>query len=284
MRRQITYKTNVICICTNTSSTAHAVPLLLLEKAINKQERRPRMKDERTTGVMDASATIAEIERLERELGAMNTKTAERDAEVEKQAARLKSRSYRTSVIATVLFTLLIFVVFSAQTYAYFTDSAQSFNNSIQSGNLDITTVAAGGSVNTEPTAIMPGTEVAKGVDVKNVGSLNSYVRAKIDISIEKAGIDQAELESLIQFNINTITTWKLHTDGYYYYVGGTNGVVGSNDTVNLFTTITFLSTMDNKYTNATITITVTTDAVQSDFNGADDAKPWDDSVLWTEN
>jgi hypothetical protein len=40
---------------------------------------------------------------------------------------------------------------------------------------------------------------------------------------------------------------------------------------------------MDNKYTNATITITVTTDAVQSDFNGADDAKPWDDSVLWTE-
>lgn len=235
------------------------------------------MKDERTTSVMDASATIAEIERLERELGAMNTKTAERDAEVEKQAARLKSRSYRTSVIATVLFTLLIFVVFSAQTYAYFTDSAQSFNNSIQSGNLDITTVAAGGSVNTEPTAIMPGTEVAKGVDVKNVGSLNSYVRAKIDISIDKAGIDQAELESLIQFNINT-TIWKLHTDGYYYYVGGTNGVVGSNDTVNLFTKITFLSTMDNKYTNATITITVTTDAVQSDFNGTG---PLD--AVWTE-
>ena len=235
------------------------------------------MKDERTTSVMDASATIAEIERLERELGAMNTKTAERDAEAEKQAARLKSRSYRTSVIATVLFTLLIFVVFSAQTYAYFTDSAQSFNNSIQSGNLDITTVAAGGSVNTEPTAIMPGTEVAKGVDVKNVGSLNSYVRARIDISIDKAGIDQAELESLIQFNINT-TIWHLHTDGYYYYVGGTNGVVGSNDTVNLFTTITFLSTMDNKYTNAKITITVTTDAVQSDFNGTG---PLD--AVWTE-
>ena len=235
------------------------------------------MKDERTTSVMDANATIAEIERLERELGAMNTKAAERDAEAEKQAARLKSRSYRTSVIATVLFTLLIFVVFSAQTYAYFTDSAQSFNNSIQSGNLDITTVAAGGSVNTEPTAIMPGTEVAKGVDVKNVGSLNSYVRAKIDISIDKAGIDQAELESLIQFNINT-TIWELHTDGYYYYVGGTNGVVGSNDTVNLFTKITFLSTMDNKYTNATITITVTTDAVQSDFNGEG---PLD--AVWTE-
>ena len=241
------------------------------------------MKDERTTSVMDASATIAEIERLERELGAMNTKAAERDAEAEKQAARLKSRSYRTSVIATVLFTLLIFVVFSAQTYAYFTDSAQSFNNSIQSGNLDITTVAAGGSVNTEPTAIMPGTEVAKGVDVKNTGSLNSYVRARIDISIDKAGINQAELENLIQFNINT-TVWKLHTDGYYYYFGDTNGVVESNDTVNLYTQIKFLSTMGNEYTNATITITVTTEAVQSDFNGEEGVNPWDSSVLWTEN
>ena len=225
------------------------------------------MKDEKVMTNMDAMATIAKIEELERELGAMNAKVAERRASEDEQTSRMKKKSYRTSVIATVLFTLLIFVVFSAQTYAYFTDSAQSFNNSIQSGNLDITTVAAGGSVNTEPTAIMPGTEVTKGVDVKNVGSLNSYVRSKIDISIDKAGIDQAELESLIQFNINT-TIWELHTDGYYYYVGGTNGVVGSNDTVNLFTKITFLSTMDNKYTNATITITVTTDAVQSDFNG----------------
>ena len=248
------------------------------------------MKDENVTitnvsgaNVADADTTIREIERLERELGAMNAKAAERAAVEDKQAARLKSRSYRTSVIATLLFTLLIFVVFSAQTYAYFTDSAQSFNNSIQSGNLEITTVAAGGSVNTEPTAIMPGTEVAKGVDVKNTGSLNSYVRAKIDISIDKASIDQAELESLIQFNINT-TVWKLHTDGYYYYVGGTNGVVESNDTVNLYTQIKFLSTMDNKYTNATITITVNTEAVQSDFNGEEGVNPWDSSVLWTEN
>ena len=248
------------------------------------------MKDENVTmtnvsgaNVADADTTIREIERLERELGAMNAKAAERAAVEDKQAARLKSRSYRTSVIATLLFTLLIFVVFSAQTYAYFTDSAQSFNNSIQSGNLEITTVAAGGSVNTEPTAIMPGTEVAKGVDVKNTGSLNSYVRARITIEIDKAGINQAELESLIQFNINT-TVWKLHTDGYYYYFGDTDGVVESNDTVNLYTQIKFLPTMGNEYTNAKITITVNTDAVQSDYNGTEGVNPWDSSVLWTEN
>lgn len=226
------------------------------------------MKDERTAINMDAMATISEIERLERELSEMNAKAAADKASRDEQTSRLKNRSYRTSVIATVLFTLLIFVVFSAQTYAYFTDSVQSFNNSIQSGSLDIDTVAAGSSVNTEPTSIMPGTKVAKGVDVKNIGSLNSYVRAKITIEIDKSGIDQAELESLIQFNINT-TIWHLHTDdGYYYYVGGTNGIVGSNDTVTLFTEINFLSTMDNEYTNAKITITVTTEAVQSDFNG----------------
>ncbi|MBQ7343795.1 MAG: hypothetical protein IJW53_03405 [Clostridia bacterium] len=249
------------------------------------------MKDERTTsrtdaasaGVMDANATIREIERLERELGAMNAKAAEDAARADAQATNLKRKSYRTSVIATVLFTLLIFVVFSAQTYAYFTDSVQSFNNSIKSGSLDINTVAAGSSVNTEPTPIMPGTKVAKGVDVQNIGSLNSYVRAKITIEIDKSGINQTELESLIQFNIST-ANWRLHTDGFYYYVGGTNGVVGSNDTVNLFTDITFLSTMDNKYTNAKITITVITEAVQSDYNGAEGAKPWDSSVLWTEN
>ena len=225
------------------------------------------MKDERTAINMDAMTTIAEIERLERELSEMNAKAAADKASRDEQTTRLKNRSYRTSVIATVLFTLLIFVVFSAQTYAYFTDSVQSFNNSIQSGSLDIDTVAAGSSVNTEPTPIMPGTKVAKGVDVKNIGSLNSYVRAKITIEIDKSGINQTELESLIQFNINT-ANWQLHTDGSYYYIGGTNGVVGSNATVNLFTEITFLSTMDNKYTNSKITITVTTDAVQSDFNG----------------
>lgn len=235
------------------------------------------MKDERTAINMDAMATIAEIERLERELSEMNAKAAADKARRDEQTSRLKNRSYRTSVIATVLFTLLIFVVFSAQTYAYFTDSAQSLNNSIQSGSLDIDTVAAGSSVNTEPTPIMPGTKVAKGVDVKNIGSLNSYVRAKITIEIEKSGIDQTELESLIQFNINT-ANWKLHTDGSYYYIGGTNGVVGSNDTVTLFTDITFSPNMGNEYTNSKITITVTTDAVQSNFNGTG---PLD--ATWTE-
>ena len=107
------------------------------------------MKDERTAINMDAMTTIAEIERLERELSEMNAKAAADKASRDEQTTRLKNRSYRTSVIATVLFTLLIFVVFSAQTYAYFTDSVQSFNNSIQSGNLATSIITAGESADT---------------------------------------------------------------------------------------------------------------------------------------
>ena len=219
------------------------------------------------TQTTEMKKTMEEIERLERELEARGVEPVAEKSTEKSSTLKRRNKSFKNSVIASIAFALISVVLFSAQTYAYFTDSETSENNTIKAGNLEITTVAAGGSVNTEPTAIMPGTEVAKGVDVKNTGSLNSYVRAKIDISIDKAGINQAELESLIQFNINT-TIWKLHTDGYYYYVGGTKGVVESNDTVNLYTQIKFLPKMGNEYTNATITITVNTEAVQSDFNG----------------
>ncbi len=244
------------------------------------------MKDERTTSAMDASATIAEIERLERELGAMNTKAAERDAEVEKQAARLKSRSYRTSVIATVLFTLLIFVVFSAQTYAYFTDSAQSFNNSIQSGNLDVSIIPAGQSGDVTSYSFAPGTVIEKEVKIDNAGSLPMYVRAKIDISIDKDGLtndQKADLvariinEHLISFNINAENSdWILSGDYYYYKAA----LAADAEPVLLYSTVIFSPNMGNEYTNATITITVTTDAVQSDFNGEG---PLDDDAVWTE-
>ena len=242
------------------------------------------MKDEKVMTNMDAMATIAKIEELERELGAMNTKTAERDAKVEKQAARLKSRSYRTSVIATVLFTLLIFVVFSAQTYAYFTDSAQSFNNSIQSGNLATSIIPAGESAVTTSYSFTPGTTITKEVKVDNAGSLPMYVRAKIDISIDKDGLtndQKADLvariinEHLISFNINAENSdWILSGDYYYYKAA----LAADAEPVLLYSKVIFSPDMDNKYTNATITITVTTDAVQSDFNGT---SPLD--ATWTE-
>lgn len=244
------------------------------------------MKDERVTTNMDAMTTIAEIERLERELSEMNAKAAADKASRDEQTTRLKNRSYRTSVIATVLFTLLIFVVFSAQTYAYFTDSVQSFNNSIQSGNLATSIITAGESADTTSYNFTPGTTITKEVKVDNTGSLPQYVRAKIDISIDKAGIDLDELKQLIGFNVSVIDAehpdrnWY-YKDGYYYYK---HPLAPNDEPVLLYSTVIFSPNMGNEYTNAKITITVTTDAVQSDFNGADGAKPWDDSVLWNEN
>ena len=250
------------------------------------------MKDENVTitnvsgaNVADADTTIREIERLERELGAMNAKAAERDADVEKQAARLKSRSYRTSVIATLLFTLLIFVVFSAQTYAYFTDSAQSFNNSIQSGNLDVSIIPAGQVGDVTSYSFAPGTVIEKKVKIDNAGSLPQYVRAKIDITIDKAGLTDDEKaalvtrilsEQLVKFNIEATegADWIL-SGGYYYYKAA---LAADAEPVLLYSTVIFSPNMGNEYTNATITITVNTEAVQSDFNGT---SPLD--ATWTE-
>ncbi len=257
------------------------------------------MKDERTTsrtdasamsaGVMDANATIREIERLERELGAMNAKAAEDAARADAQATNLKRKSYRTSVIATVLFTLLIFVVFSAQTYAYFTDSVQSFNNSIQSGNLKTSIIPAGESGDVTSYTFTPGTTITKEVKIDNVGSLPQYVRAKIDISIDKAGLTDDEKtklvtkilsEQLVKFNIDSTTDvsntagkdWILSGDYYYYKTA----LAADADPVTLYSTVIFSPNMGNEYTNAKITITVTTDAIQSDFTGDDPIKaPW---------
>ena len=255
------------------------------------------MKDENVTitnvsgaNVADADTTIREIERLERELGAMNAKAAERAAVEDKQAARLKSRSYRTSVIATLLFTLLIFVVFSAQTYAYFTDSAQSFNNSIQSGNLDVSIIPAGQSGDVTSYSFAPGTVIEKKVKIDNAGSLPMYVRAKIDITIDKAGLTDDEKaalvtrilsEHLISFNINAENLDWILSGGYYYYKAA---LAADAEPVLLYSKVIFSPDMGNEYTNAKITITVNTEAVQSDFNGTEGVNPWDSSVLWTEN
>lgn len=256
------------------------------------------MKDENVTmtnvsgaNVADADTTIREIERLERELGAMNAKAAERAAVEDKQAARLKSRSYRTSVIATLLFTLLIFVLFSAQTYAYFTDSAQSFNNSIQSGNLDVSIIPAGQSGDVTSYSFAPGTVIEKEVKIDNAGSLPMYVRARIDITIDKAGLTDDEKaalvarilsEQLVKFNIEATegADWIL-SGGYYYYKAA---LAADAEPVLLYSTVIFSPNMGNEYTNAKITITVNTEAVQSDYNGTEGVDPWDSSVLWTEN
>lgn len=233
------------------------------------------MKDERTAINMDAMATIAEIERLERELSEMNAKAAADKARRDEQTTRLKNRSYRTSVIATVLFTLLIFVVFSAQTYAYFTDSVQSFNNSTQSGNLKTSIIPAGESTDTISYSFTPGMTIEKNVKIDNVGSLPQYVRAKIDISIDKAGLTDDEKaalvakildEQLVKFNIDTSDSGNWILDGGYYYYK--ESLTPSAAPVLLYSTVIFSPNMGNEYTNAKITITVTTDAVQSDFNG----------------
>ena len=202
--------------------------------------------------------------------------------EAERQAALLKrsKRSFRNSIIASAVFVLLTVVLFSAQTYAYFTDRAESSDNTIQAGNLDITVAAAGQMASTDPIAIMPGTKVGSGVSIKNVGSLDSWIRAKIEISITDLGgnavtMSDPNWKDKIAFNPNP-EFWIEGTDGFYYYkIEVTSGATTSP----LFTSVDFSTDMGNEFTNKKITVTVTSEAVQSDFNGNG---PTD--ATWTEN
>lgn len=223
---------------------------------------------------------------------AIEAKEAERKREeAERRESLLKrsKRSLRNSIIASVVFVLLTVVAFSAQTYAYFTDSESSAENKIQSGNLDIDTVEVKGGENVVTSAgeslkFAPGSEVDKIVKIKNSGTLPVYIRVKIDVSIDK---DESSLPAnwreLITFNItlddpataNVEGPWILK-DGYYYYRVPLEKALLSEA---LFTTVTFSPEMGNQFTNSEITVTLTCQATQSDFNGTG---PTD--AVWTEN
>ena len=225
---------------------------------------------------------------------AIEAKEAERKREeAERRESLLKrsKRSLRNSIIASVVFVLLTVVAFSAQTYAYFTDSESSAENKIQSGNLDIDTVEVKGGENVvisagESLEFAPGSEVDKIVKIKNSGTLPVYVRVKIDVTIDKEESSlPANWRELITFNIvlddpataNVEGPWILK-DGYYYYRVPLEKALLSEA---LFTTVTFSPAMGNQFTNSEITVTLTCQATQSDFNGTG---PTDDTVLWTEN
>lgn len=223
---------------------------------------------------------------------AIEAKEAERKREeAERRESLLKrsKRSLRNSIIASVVFVLLTVVAFSAQTYAYFTDSASSAENKIQSGNLDIDTVEVKGGENVVTSAgesleFVPGSKVDKIVKIKNSGTLPVYVRVKIDVTIDKAESSlPANWRELITFDItlddpataNVEGAWILK-DGYYYYRVPLEKALLSEA---LFTTVTFSPAMGNQFTNSEITVTLTCQATQADFNGTG---PTD--AVWTEN
>ena len=208
------------------------------------------------------------------------------DQTMQSNYVRQKKKSFRNSIISIAALTFVTVAIFSAQTYAYFTDNTASNNNRIVSGNLDIEPIEMqdtqqGQIAYVNPVSIMPATDVSKIVSVQNSGSLPVYIRIKIEKSINKPANEiPADWEDLIScnFKLDNVDTpdkieglWTYH-DGYYYY---NNTLAAGSTTSPLFDTVSFSPAMGNEFTNSEIRFTVICQATQANGNSDSPLTAW---------
>ena len=120
----------------------------------------------------------------------------------------------------------------------------------------------------------MPGMKVTKIVEISNTGTAPVWVRAQVQLDVY--GADEEPLPpEYVSLDFNE-TDWT-YLDGYYYY---NRALAPGETTVPLFTTVTFAPEMGNEYQNATATVDVSAQAVQTANNGDTvmDAKGWPNS------
>lgn len=154
-------------------------------------------------------------------------------------------------------------------TSAYFTHE-QTATNVITSGSIKVElqewSDTGSGLVPFEDVeGVMPGTEVSKIVQVKNIGGQAAWIRVSADKTIQLAeGVDGEVDISLISYDLNT-AFWT-EKNGFYYY----NTILQPNEvTEPLFTKIIFSATMSNMYQNSKAVIDVAAQATQVANNGA---------------
>ena len=112
---------------------------------------------------------------------------------------------------------------------------------------------------------VLPGAEVSKIVEVKNIGGQTAYIRVAVDKEIRLAA------------GVEGNTEYWTEKDGWYYY----NAPLNAGDTTEpLFTTVTFEKSMSNLYQNSSAVIRVTAQATQTAHNGdaAIEAAGWPDA------
>ena len=167
-------------------------------------------------------------------------------------------------------------------TLAYFT-AEDTAHNVITSGEIDIELQEWADEEKTTPfpedgvNGVMPGTDVTKIVEVKNTGSNAAYIRVKVEKEIVLPdGVEGEPDSSLMKIDFDE-TYWEKGEDGYYYYK---EALKPGEVTAPIFTAVTFKPEMGNEYQNATATVDVSAQAVQTANNGDTvmDAKGWPNS------
>ena len=117
---------------------------------------------------------------------------------------------------------------------------------------------------------VMPGETVSKIPYVDNNGTADFYTRMQLTQSITVEGNEMpttmiVDGEEIPLLELDISPEWKLEDDGWYYYA---KAVAPESRTEPLFTGVTFVPGMGNEYQNATVTIEVVAQAVQSKNNG----------------
>lgn len=171
----------------------------------------------------------------------------------------------RKILILSVL--AILVAILAANTLAYFTADTKA-HNVITTGDVAIQLNEWADEARTKkfesPVGVMPGTEVTKIVEVKNVGTGSAWVRVELTVEVWSSDKKQLPLEH-VTLDINE-TDWT-DQDGYYYY----NKPLAPGETTEpLFTSVAFAEQMGNEYQSSTAHVDVNAYAVQSANNGED--------------
>lgn len=173
----------------------------------------------------------------------------------------MKRKLLILSVLAICIATL------AAGTLAYFTSEGKA-HNVITTGGVEIAVQEWADEEKQTPfedvTGIMPGMTVTKIAEIKNTGASDAWVRVKVEKNIKLQG-DGTSDTALVELNLN-LTDWTLGEDGYLYY---NKALKPGEVTEPIFTAVTFNVTMGNEYQNATATVDVAAQAVQTANNGS---------------
>ena len=155
----------------------------------------------------------------------------------------------------------------AAGTLAFFTSEGKA-HNVITTGGVEIAVQEWADEDKTQAfedlSGIMPGTTVTKIAEVKNIGASDAWIRVKVTKAIELHGEGTPDTD-LVELELNTVD-WMQGGDGYLYY----KKVLKPGEvTEPIFTAVTFNATMGNEYQNATATVDIAAQAVQTANNGA---------------
>lgn len=168
--------------------------------------------------------------------------------------------------ILLVTAVVICLAIAATGTLAYFTAEDMA-HNVITSGGVEIAVQEWADENKQTPfedlEGIMPGMTVTKIAEIKNTGASDAWIRVLITKNIQLAG-DGTPNTALVELTLNT-TDWT-EKDGYYYYK---EALKPGEVTAPIFTAVTFKPEMGNEYQNATATVDVSAQAVQTANNGS---------------